>query len=359
MKTLYVERTGSEPPEHSFIEPVVWRKAEIERAIARLRDAPKSAGRRSLRIAHGDTGPEQGVSPGIGVVISVLEPGEADQEHRHTFSVVNFIREGFGHSLIDGQKIEWGPGDIFTTPGWAAHHHQAAADSPPVVRFGFTDAPLHEKLGVSFYAAGSGNAKEAPPRLSGEALDEAPPAPEGTIIDDNGARLLTYKHMLAPKIVANVPMLWRFAKVKPFLNEMDNGNPEFNGRRVVMLYNPATGVAQGTTSTMTAFVGIIAAGEKHTAHRHTSVAINYWTAGSGCSVVGGKRIEWEAGDMVISPAWAPHGHVNDGDETAWGIVIHDAPLLFNTGALLWQEVLSEDIEVLGRTGALTPAETRG
>ena len=125
-----------------------------------------------------------------------------------------------------------------------------------------------------------------------------------------------------------------------------------------MLFNPATGVAQGSTSTMTAFVGIIIAGERHEAHRHTSVAINYWTAGSGYSVVGGKRVEWEAGDYVISPAWAPHAHANNGDETAWGIVIHDAPLLLNTGALLWQEVLTDELAVLGRSEGLAPAATK-
>jgi gentisate 1,2-dioxygenase len=359
MSTLFVDRTGMEAPEHRFIEPLVWRKAEVEREIARLLDTPSSVGRRTVRVAHSETASEQGFSPGIGVSISVLDPGQADTPHRHTFSVVNYIREGFGHSMIDGRRIDWGPGDIFTTPGWAVHHHEAASDSPPMVRLAFTDRPLHEKLGISFYADAEHDLDQAPPMLAGERLAVAPPAPEGLVIDDNGAQLLTYEHMLSPKIVANVPMLWRFAKVRPPLDEMDNSNPEFSGRRVVMLFNPATGVAQGTTSTMTAFVGIIVAGERHTAHRHTSVAINYWTAGCGTSVVGGKRVEWEAGDFVISPAWAPHAHTNDGDETAWGIVVHDAPLLFNTGALLWQEVLDEDIAVLGRTASLTPAETHG
>jgi gentisate 1,2-dioxygenase len=335
---------------------MVWRRDDVEREIAHLLDTPRSAGRRTARVVHPETGPEQGFSPGIGVSISVLQPGEADRPHQHTFSVVNYIREGTGHSIIDGQRIEWGPGDIFTTPGWSVHHHEAAPDSAPVVRFAFSDRPLHEKLGVSFYADAEEDRDGAPaPMLSGAKLEAPPPPPDGDVIDDNGAQLLYYKHLLAPPKVLATPMLWRYSKVKPILDEMDNDNPEYSGRRVVMLYNPVTGVAQGTTSTMTAFVGIIVAGEQHPAHRHTSVAINYWTAGHGYSVVGDKRVEWEAGDFVISPAWARHAHANDGDETAWGIVIHDAPLLYNTGALLWQEVLDKEIAVLGRT----PAEMRG
>lgn len=356
MTAALVDRTGWQPPAHEHIKPTVWRRADVDREVERLLDLPPDSGRRSFRVVQDQTGPELGISPGIGVVVSVLRPGEADAPHRHTFSVVNFIREGHGHSIIDGQRIEWGPGDVFMTPGWAPHHHEAAADSKPVVRLAFTDQPLHEKLGVSFY--GDGEATASTPQLSGSRLDVAPEAPRGIELE-GGAQLLSYKHMLAPKITANVPLVWRWDDVKPHLAEMDNGDPAFNGRRVLMLYHPATGIAQGTSSTLTAFQGIIVAGETHEPHRHTSVAVNYWYEGRGYSRIGGERIEWEAGDFAISPAWAVHAHANDGDETAWGLTIHDAPLLYHTGALLWQEAMDEDAAVLGRTGTLDPTAAGG
>lgn len=358
MTAPFMDRSDWQVPEHRFIKPQVWRRADVDREVTRLLEMPQSVARRSVRVVHPETGPEHGISPGIGVVISVLSPGEADRAHRHTFSVVNFIRDGHGHSIIDGQRLEWGPGDVFVTPGWSLHHHEAAPDSPPVVRLSFTDAPLHEKLGVSIYDE-PGESDVAPPQLSGSNIGEPQVAPEGIPLGEDGAQLLTYQHMLSPKITANVPMLWRWNDIKPHLDAMDNGDPEFNGRRVVMLYHPATGIAQGTTSTLTAFQGIIVAGETHQPHRHTSVAINYWYEGSGHSLIGGEHVRWEAGDFSISPAWAVHAHANDGDSTAWGLTIHDAPLLFHTGALLWQEALDEDAAVLGRTGDLTPASTGG
>jgi gentisate 1,2-dioxygenase len=351
-----IDRVGWENPPFSAPAAAVWRKAEIEREIERLLNTAPGAGTRSIRLAHAASGPEQGNSYGIGVSISVLGAGEASAAHRHTASVVNYVREGFGHSVIGGHRINWGPGDIFNTPGWIDHQHFAASDSPPVVRFSFSDRPLHEKLGLMMYkdaetpllqeASNPGLAKLPPP---------PPIPPTGELLDDSGAQLLTYKHLLQPEKAWNDPVVWRFAEIKPHLDELDNDDPRFNGRRVVMLYHPGTGVAQGTTSTLTAFVGIIVPGEVHIPHRHTSSAINYYLKGSGYSIVGGQRLEWEAGDVALAPGWAVHGHANDGDETVWGITIHDAPLLYHMGSLLWQEALADEVTVLGRASGMAPA----
>jgi gentisate 1,2-dioxygenase len=356
MDPNYEDRLGWTPPEHKHMAPHVWRKAEIEGQIENLLDAEQVEGRRSVRISHPETGPEGGAAPGIGVVVSVLRPGEADRPHRHTFSVINFIRDGHGHSVIGGQRFDWGPGDVFTTPGWAEHYHEADADSPPVVRFSFTDAPLLTKLQMCIYE--DAEAIIPTPQLSGSNMDGGPTVYEGIKIDDSGAQLLTYKQMLAPKIVSNVPMIWKWDKVNAELSVMDNDSPEYAGRRVVLLYHPATGSSQGTTATLTALPGLIVPGEVHRIHRHSSAAITYMRAGRGHSEIAGERYEWEAGDMIIAPAWATHGHANDGDETVLGITIHDVPLLYNVGALLWQEVLTEHLEVLGQTGGIA-ATTAG
>lgn len=45
-------------------------------------------------------------------------------------------------------------------------------------------------------------------------------------------------------------------------------------------------------------------------------------------------------------------------QTAWGITVHDAPLLSNTGALPWQEVLGQEIGLLGRDEQAAVAAAR-
>lgn len=350
-----IEQVGSQHPRYAPISAAVWRRAEIEAAIGRLLDTPPAEGHRSLALAHDEAG-QQASSPGIGVTISVLSPGEHSPAHRHTYSVINYVRQGHGHSVIDGRRIEWGPGDIFTTPAWADHLHVTATDSQQAVRFSITDRPLLEKLGVALTKAADDDALSA-----AEPVDRTqPPAavpPTGHQLE-TGARLLTYQQMLKPVSAWDEPLLWRLADVKPYLDAMDDDNPEYHGRRVVMLYHPGTGAAQGTTRTLNAFVGIIVPGEEHVAHRHTSAAINYYTAGSGNTIVGNLRFDWEAGDLALTPGWVPHRHANFGTQTAWGITVHDAPLLYNTGALLWQEVLGEEIGVLGRDERAAAAAAR-
>lgn len=354
MSARFIDRVGWEPTNSRFVEPTIWRKEEIESEIARLFEAPGGTGRRSVRLAHDQTGSEGGLTQVVGVSISVLEAGESTPAHKHTHSIINWIREGHGHSVIGGRRIDWGPGDFFTTPEWLPHQHTAAEDSEPVVRFSFSDGPLHEKIDMLFYE--DVGVEEVTP-FDGEPEDEEGPGlPSGLVLGPDGAQLLTYKHLLKPKAERFQALAWPADQIKAPLDEMDDQNPEYHGRRVVMLYDPVTGTAQGTTSTLTAFAGIIVAGEVHPPHRHTSSAINYWTQGSGYSVIDGNRLDWEAGDLVLSPGWATHGHANDGDETAWGIVVHDAPLLFRTGPLMWQEGLDEDVEVLGRKP--TPAVSK-
>ena len=351
-----IDRADWKDPGFKYPPAAVWRKAEIEREIARLMEMSPNGGRRMVTLAHADTDESLGNSFVIGVSISVLAPGEVSRPHRHTHSVINYVREGFGHSVIDGRLIKWGPGDIFNTPGWSDHQHFAAPDSPPVVRFSFSDRPLHEKLGLSMYQVAEVETLEPSEQDALEVVPPPPPvAPSGPVLTEDGAQLLTYAQMLRPEATWDAPLVWHFDDIKPYLDELDNDDPTFNGRRVVVLYHPGTGVSQGTTKTLTAFLGIIVPGEEHTAHRHTSAAINYYLTGSGYSIVGGQRFEWEAGDLALAPAWAPHRHSNDGDETVWGITIHDAPLLYHAGSLLWQEVLGDEIGVLGRGSGLSPA----
>jgi gentisate 1,2-dioxygenase len=169
----------------------------------------------------------------------------------------------------------------------------------------------------------------------------------GARVPGSDGRILGYADLLKPAWRPLRPQRWPWRAIEDALAPMDNGDPEYHGRRVIMLYDPVTGQAQGTVGRILMFAGIIAAGEIHPPHRHTSVAINYWTAGHGFSVIDGDRIDWEAGDLVLTPAWSGHGHANDGDETVWGVVVHDTPLLYELGVLLWQEVLDGTIARLG------------
>jgi gentisate 1,2-dioxygenase len=323
------------------LAPHRWPRAEIEGLADELLEGSAESGRRTSALVNSDLGPNGGVSPGVDVSINVLRPGERTVPHRHTSSVVSHVARGHGHSVIGGQRVEWGPGDVFTTPGWLPHVHVAADDSEPVMRVAFSDAPLLRRLGILLHEGGDPEERlESPPTQDWD--------PElGARVAGTDVRILGYDDLLKPAWRPLAAQRWGWDAIKGALDPMDNGDPEYHGRRVIMLYDPVTGPSQGTVGRLLMFAGIIAASEIHPPHRHTSVAVNYWTAGRGFSIVEGKRYDWEAGDLVISPAWSAHGHANDGDDTAWGVVVHDTPLLYELGVLLWQEVLDGSIARLG------------
>ena len=72
-------------------------------------------------------------------------------------------------------------------------------------------------------------------------------------------------------------------------------------------------------------------------HRHSSSAINYYLRGNGYSKVSGERLDWKAGDLILSaPGWAMHSH-HSGTETTSALTVQDHPLQIAMESLIWQE----------------------
>jgi gentisate 1,2-dioxygenase len=84
--------------------------------------------------------------PTIACWIQLLRPGIRTMAHRHTGSAVYFVFEGRGSSVIDGQRFEWGKGDLFVVPTWAWHEH-ASADGEAIL-FSVQDTPIIRALGL-------------------------------------------------------------------------------------------------------------------------------------------------------------------------------------------------------------------
>ena len=81
--------------------------------------------------------------PTIATWMQLLPAGLQTRPYRSTDSTVYTVVEGRGHSIVGGQRFDWGPHDIFVAPSWVPHHHVAAGDA---VLFGYSDRVVHEKL---------------------------------------------------------------------------------------------------------------------------------------------------------------------------------------------------------------------
>ena len=60
-----------------------------------------------------------------------LFPTQRTPTRRKTGSSVYVVFRGSGHSVINGLRFDWGPGDIFVSPSWAAVDHEAVEERFP------------------------------------------------------------------------------------------------------------------------------------------------------------------------------------------------------------------------------------
>lgn len=84
----------------------------------------------------------------IGASMQLLRPGFVGKAHRHTGSFLYQVAKGKGHSIINGQRLDWQERDIFCVPSWAWHEHINDSASDDACLFCFSDLPVMEKLGL-------------------------------------------------------------------------------------------------------------------------------------------------------------------------------------------------------------------
>ena len=90
--------------------------------------------------------------------------------------------------------------------------------------------------------------------------------------------------------------------------------------------------------TLSMTVGGLKPGQATRMHRHNYETIIYVVEGRGFSSIGGRDVQWKAGDAFYVPTWAWHQHTNSSETaTALYIACENAPLLQNLGIALREE----------------------
>jgi gentisate 1,2-dioxygenase len=101
-----------------------------------------------------------------------------------------------------------------------------------------------------------------------------------------------------------------------------------NGRRESLIVHPKStapglGLAPGIQLTLS----VLKPGERSAPIRHNSTQINFCIGGSGHTVVGGKRIDFNRYDVWNHPSYATYWHINDGDDLQIRLTYSNAALL--------------------------------
>jgi gentisate 1,2-dioxygenase len=330
----------------SYIIP----REAIEAEIARLAASPRPADgwRRSLIRHPRSDGPGRGLAPGIRTTLEVLLPGEQTPLIRHNSSQVVFCISGGGRVVIEGMARHFGQYDVWVTPSMTTYLH--SNDTQDVqARLVYSNAALLEKLNVHYVET---NPPEIPvTEDTGSAQLKAAATPFEQLFqvadDDLDLWLMSYERLVNPPVQESRALMWPWRLVKAELDKLHALGPSYKGRRLYLLYNPATGRTNGTTYNFFATMTIRPAGIVDRPHRHTAAAINYFFRGSGHSVVGGKVYQWKAGDLMLSaPGWEVHNHASHEDDV-YELTVQDSPLHLAMDSLLWQENLKQQPILIG------------
>jgi quercetin dioxygenase-like cupin family protein len=91
------------------------------------------------------------------------------------------------------------------------------------------------------------------------------------------------------------------------------------------------------THALSVTIGWLEPGQSSNRHRHTYETVLFILEGEGYSYVGGRRVDWRAGDAVYVPVWAWHNHVNTGPGRARYLACENAPMLQNLGGIALRE----------------------
>ena len=130
--------------------------------------------------------------------------------------------------------------------------------------------------------------------------------------------------------VSEPAFLWQWKSIEPLVDAAVRSiSVEDADRRALSFANPnlAELGRSGATTNLVAAVQVVEPGERAPAHRHTMGALRFAVKGEGIvTVVEGKRCPMQPGDIIFTPNWTWHEHVNEGSDRALFIDVLDVPL---------------------------------
>ena len=158
------------------------------------------------------------------------------------------------------------------------------------------------------------------------------------------------------------PAVWRFADAKRALDASHNMVPaEQTERRNLIMVNPIEGNNYASTRNLVAAYQCVMAGDMARSHRHSAAALRLvLQAKPGTyTVVDGARVDMAAGDVVLTPAWKWHGHVNESDATSYWIDFLDIPFVQLTEAMFFEPLSARRARADHQRGRDAAAHRRG
>ena len=286
---------------YSTIRPLLMRAGELTPV--------ERAERRVLFLIDPARGPSaMQVTSSLYVGFQLLMPGEAAPAHKHTPSAARIVVEGDGaYTVVDGEKLPMAAGDLILTPSgsWHDHGHNG---KQPVIWLDALDLPLFVYLEGSY-------AVEAP-------LQQPRNRPDTSEVEYISAGLAPARGRNDAHINAFPMMRYPWKRTEAALQRL----AEHNGAEAAELdyINPETGESCLKTLGFTAMM--LRQSQTLCPPLRSSSSVFHVVSGRGTSTVNGQKHNWGPKDTFSAPVFANIEHQATGDDLAFLVRIHDAPM---------------------------------
>src|SRR5947209_8472116 len=266
--------------------PYAWHWRDLRPQAMRAAElvGTAQAERRVLRLSNPNL---SGVASNTLVAnIQIVMPGEIARAHRHSGAALRFIIEGGGgYTVVEGERVPMFPGDLVLTPNWTWHDHANDTDAPMIWLDGL-DTPLVRMLEAGFYEEYAAERQEV--GAPGNASE------------------------------------WHYpmTEMRAALQKMAAGG---TSDEIALEYvNRRTGGP--VMPTIACHMQLLRPGEKTRARRRVCCTNYHVVEGTGYSMVGGQRLDWEDKDVFTVPTWTFYEHVTTGDRPDFRFTFNDAPV---------------------------------
>lgn len=275
--------------------PVKWSYSQIRGMLLEAGEliTAKEAERRVLILENPGLRGESQITQSLYAGLQLIMPGEVAPSHRHAAGALRFVIEGKGgYTAVDGERISMQPGDFIITPSWTFHDHGNTGDAPVIWLDGL-DVPIVNVFDTSF--------AQSYPDGDTQAISR----PEGDALARFGSNLIPLEY--TPKGRSSPVFHYPYTRTLEALNQLERCGESDRWHGVKLQYtNPVTGGYP--MPTMAAFIQKLKAGFHGERYRSTDATVFFVKNGTGYTMIGDQRIDWDDGDIFVTPSWAFVAH---------------------------------------------------
>jgi gentisate 1,2-dioxygenase len=307
--------------------PTVWKYRDIEPLLYQAAEliTMEDSERRSIVLVNPGLSPVRATVTTLYTAYRLNDPREIMPPHRHSINAVRVGLTGKSNFTgVEGESIVFGPGDLVLTPADTWHNHGNHGDDF-AVNVSVLDLPLTEVLNSA------GFEHDYSEVVDGRRVSKRE---QTTRFADDYSQAVYGQGGLMPRFVnhhrgigmASPMYVYRWEQTRTLLERFrDHEGSPYDGIAVEYI-DPTTG--RPPYRTMTFFGQMLRPGERTRPSQQNASLVCFPFEGSGHSLVGDKRLDWQPFDAVAVPGGEWCQHVNGSDkEPAILFTVSDEPTL--------------------------------